>query len=84
MAPEYATTGHYSMKLDIFSSSVIILEIVSGQRNNLFEPDLEVENLLNYVSSNLWSIICYFPHANLPHKLFFTFKLGDFGMKELL
>ncbi|TVU06007.1 hypothetical protein EJB05_49194, partial [Eragrostis curvula] len=31
MAPEYAMRGHYSMKSDVFSSGVLILEILSGR-----------------------------------------------------
>uniref|UniRef100_A0A0D9WZW8 Protein kinase domain-containing protein n=1 Tax=Leersia perrieri TaxID=77586 RepID=A0A0D9WZW8_9ORYZ len=34
MAPEYAMRGHYSVKSDVFSFGVLILEIVTGRRNN--------------------------------------------------
>ncbi|KAK9681707.1 hypothetical protein RND81_10G021800 [Saponaria officinalis] len=53
MAPEYATTGHFSVKSDIFSYGVILLEIISGRRNNLSNSDIEDENLLNY-AWRLW------------------------------
>lgn len=33
MAPEYAFEGKFSVKSDIFSMGVVILEIVSGKRN---------------------------------------------------
>uniref|UniRef100_J3MLP5 Uncharacterized protein n=1 Tax=Oryza brachyantha TaxID=4533 RepID=J3MLP5_ORYBR len=34
MAPEYAMRGHYSVKSDVFSFGVLILEIVTGKRNS--------------------------------------------------
>ncbi|PAN34375.1 hypothetical protein PAHAL_6G088300 [Panicum hallii] len=34
MSPEYAYWGHVSTKSDIFSFGVIVLEMVTGQRNN--------------------------------------------------
>ncbi|KAK3420154.1 hypothetical protein EUGRSUZ_G00951 [Eucalyptus grandis] len=40
MSPEYAIHGLYSIKLDVFSFGVVVLEIVSGQRNRGFNhPD---------------------------------------------
>ncbi|KAF0905235.1 hypothetical protein E2562_003839 [Oryza meyeriana var. granulata] len=35
MAPEYAMRGHYSIKSDVFSFGVLILEIVTGRKNNV-------------------------------------------------
>lgn len=49
MAPDYATTGHFSVKSDIFSYGVILLEIVSGQKNSFSDTDEQDENLLHYV-----------------------------------
>ena len=50
MSPEYAIDGHFSMKSDIFSFGVMVLEIVSGNKNRGFEhPDHEL-NLLGHVS----------------------------------
>lgn len=34
LAPEYATRGNYSVKSDVFSFGVMVLEIVTGRRNN--------------------------------------------------
>ncbi|KAK3152574.1 hypothetical protein QOZ80_2BG0160870 [Eleusine coracana subsp. coracana] len=34
MSPEYALRGHYTTKLDVFSFGVLVLEIVTGRRNN--------------------------------------------------
>ena len=36
MSPEYAMDGIFSVKSDIFSLGVIILEILSGKRNSNF------------------------------------------------
>ncbi|KAL8509729.1 hypothetical protein ACS0TY_016802 [Phlomoides rotata] len=37
MAPEYAIAGNFSVKSDIFSMGVLLLEIVSGKKNRGFE-----------------------------------------------
>ena len=50
MAPEYAMHGQFSVKSDVFSFGVLVLEIVSGQRNNCFRNGENVEDLLSYVS----------------------------------
>ncbi|KAL2233052.1 UNVERIFIED_CONTAM: Cysteine-rich receptor-like protein kinase 29 [Sesamum indicum] len=36
MAPEYANHGRISVKTDVFSFGVLVLEIVSGRKNNSF------------------------------------------------
>jgi hypothetical protein len=56
MAPEYAMHGHFSIKSDVFSFGVLILEIVSGQKNSYFRIGENLEDLLSYVSmlNYLW------------------------------
>lgn len=50
MSPEYALRGVYSTKSDVFSFGVLVLEIVSGRRNNSnFSLDSSL-NLIGYVS----------------------------------
>ncbi|CAL4943612.1 unnamed protein product [Urochloa decumbens] len=51
MAPEYAVLGHLSVKLDVYSFGVLILEIVTGRRNtDMFESAGEESTiLLSYV-----------------------------------
>ncbi|KAH7660806.1 S-receptor-like serine/threonine-protein kinase protein [Dioscorea alata] len=51
MAPEYALDGVFSVKSDVFSFGVLILEIISGQRNRvvLSQPNL-------YLLGNAWSL----------------------------
>ncbi|KAL2931657.1 putative cysteine-rich receptor-like protein kinase 33 [Bienertia sinuspersici] len=52
MAPEYLASGHISIKSDIFSYGVILLEIISGLKNRF--SDEQEENLLSY-AWNLWN-----------------------------
>ncbi|XP_021766696.1 putative receptor-like protein kinase At4g00960 [Chenopodium quinoa] len=54
MAPEYAITGHYSVKSDVFSFGVLVLEIVSGQRNKFFGR-LQLEEALLHRAWRLWN-----------------------------
>jgi hypothetical protein len=51
MAPEYAMDGLFSVKSDVFSFGVLILEIVSGQKNRGVYQSEHYLNLLAYVSS---------------------------------
>ncbi|KAL3850838.1 hypothetical protein ACJIZ3_012720 [Penstemon smallii] len=53
MAPEYAIHGQFSVKSDVFSFGVLVLEIISGQRNNNFRNGENIENLISSVSINL-------------------------------
>lgn len=50
MPPEYALHGQFSVKSDVFSFGVIVLEIVSGKKNTYFSNGETVEHLL----SNAW------------------------------
>ncbi|KAH7569092.1 hypothetical protein JRO89_XS06G0104200 [Xanthoceras sorbifolium] len=43
---EYAMHGQFSVKLDIFSFGLLILEIVSGQKNTCFQNGESVQDLL--------------------------------------
>ncbi|KAL7213264.1 hypothetical protein ACSBR2_015889 [Camellia fascicularis] len=48
MSPEYATGGLFSEKSDVFSFSVLLLEIVSGTRNTSLHYNEKYLNLLVY------------------------------------
>ncbi|XP_074325595.1 cysteine-rich receptor-like protein kinase 7 isoform X2 [Apium graveolens] len=45
MAPEYAMYGEFSVRSDVFSFGVLVLEIVSGQKNNCFRNGKNVQDL---------------------------------------
>ncbi|KAK1441312.1 hypothetical protein QVD17_07159 [Tagetes erecta] len=53
MAPEYALEGLFSIKSDVFSFGVIVLEIVSGKRNTATPQLRQNLSLLGY-AWNLW------------------------------
>nr|GMD24820.1 putative receptor-like protein kinase At4g00960 [Ipomoea batatas] len=51
MAPEYVMHGHLSVKADVFSFGVVVLELISGQKNSTFNHDPGSQNLLEWVRS---------------------------------
>lgn len=53
MSPEYAMDGLFSVKSDVFSFGVMMLEIISGKRNTGFYLPDGALNLLGY-AWNLW------------------------------
>ncbi|KAK6264844.1 hypothetical protein SCA6_020278 [Theobroma cacao] len=54
MSPEYAIEGLFSVKSDVFSFGVLVLEIVSGKRNRgFYHPDHDL-NLLGH-AWKLWN-----------------------------
>ena len=57
MSPEYVLHGQFSVKSDVFSFGVLVLEMVSGQKNHTFCGENNGEGLLNYVS---YIIFTYF------------------------
>ncbi|KAK1415624.1 hypothetical protein QVD17_31407 [Tagetes erecta] len=48
ISPEYAAKGLYSVKSDIFSFGVLVLEIVCGKKNRGFVHENNDDNLLGY------------------------------------
>ena len=42
--------GHFSVKTDVYSFGVLVLDIVTGQRNNHIRRRETIEDLLSYVS----------------------------------
>jgi serine/threonine protein kinase len=57
MAPEYASEGIFSIKSDVFSFGVIMLEILSGIRNSGSKQCGDFINLLGYVRLSTQNII---------------------------
>ncbi|XP_050288786.1 cysteine-rich receptor-like protein kinase 44 isoform X7 [Quercus robur] len=52
MAPEYAYHGHFSVKSDVFSFGVLVLEMICGQKNGYFRNEENGEDLLTYAWTN--------------------------------
>ncbi|PPD69691.1 hypothetical protein GOBAR_DD33429 [Gossypium barbadense] len=48
MAPEYVMNGRLSVKADVFSFGVVVLELISGQRNSSFNLDVDAHSLLEW------------------------------------
>ncbi|PON66929.1 Tyrosine-protein kinase [Trema orientale] len=53
MSPEYALDGFFSVKSDVFSFGVVLLEIISGKKNTGFYQSDQVLSLLGY-AWKLW------------------------------
>ncbi|MFQ6647987.1 hypothetical protein Gotur_021481 [Gossypium turneri] len=53
MAPEYAMHGQFSVKSNVFSYGVLVLEILSGQKNRAFHNGSNIEELLSFAWRNL-------------------------------
>ncbi|XP_076926692.1 cysteine-rich receptor-like protein kinase 8 [Bidens hawaiensis] len=49
MPPEYIMHGQFSVKSDIFSFGVLLLEIITGQKNQCFKIEGRTEFILSYV-----------------------------------
>ena len=53
--------GQFSMKSDVYSFGVLVLEIISGKKNNsLYQMDGTAGNLVTYVSIHLNTFIYLF------------------------
>lgn len=53
MSPEYAMDGNFSVKSDVFSFGVLVLEIITGKKNRGFYYSNEDMNLLGNVSESV-------------------------------
>ena len=64
MAPEYMMRGNYSVKSDVFSFGVMVLEIVTGRKNN---DTTQSEDLLTTVC--IWRLSEQIPQCGLARDL---------------
>ncbi|KAM7465177.1 hypothetical protein LguiB_012739 [Lonicera macranthoides] len=55
MSPEYAMHGQFSVKSDVFSFGVLVLEIITGKKNSSFYQSDHGKDLLSHVRAwKLW------------------------------
>ena len=93
MSPEYAVFGNFSAKSDVFSFGVMLLEIVSGKKNNRFYQQNPPLTLIGYVSYKratralgcismftILDVVCsYFLYVN---DLYEQHRCGNYGEKK--
>lgn len=58
MSPEYALEGAFSVKCDVYSFGVLLLEIVSGSRISSTHLVADFLNLIAFVSIVKYSNFC--------------------------
>jgi serine/threonine protein kinase len=63
IAPEYASEGLFSVKSDVLSFGVLLLEIISGKRTAGFYQYGKFFNLTGYVSSIFFDL--YYSETNI-------------------
>ncbi|GLT46750.1 hypothetical protein SLA2020_204800 [Shorea laevis] len=76
MAPEYAIDGQFSIKSDVFSFGILLLEIISGMKNKGFYHLNQSVNLIG----NAWRL---WKEGN-PSKLIDSFVLESCNLSEVL
>lgn len=65
MAPEYAVDELFSVKSDVFSFGILLLEIIRGKRNRAYYHTYETLNLVGKVST--WKSQEYMSINNFKH-----------------
>jgi len=80
MSPEYALDGIFSVKSDVFSFGVVLLEIISGKKNTGFYQSELAMSLISYVSVfnfqwSLYSLVILYSKKMLMVKLSQAWRL---------
>jgi serine/threonine protein kinase len=57
LSPEYASFGHVSTKVDVFSFGVLILEIISGRKNIDYHKPADQQILSEWVCSTSLALL---------------------------
>ncbi|MFQ6671157.1 hypothetical protein Gotur_035773 [Gossypium turneri] len=76
MAPEYVMNGRLSVKADVFSFGVVVLELISGQRNSSFNLDVDAHSLLEWITCTrvVFSQSLIWSFATCMSAVMWTFK----------
>ena len=59
MAPEYSMGKAITVKADVYSFGIVLLEIVSGKVSADYTPNQEAEFLLDKVSGSYRITLCF-------------------------
>ena len=76
MAPEYAMEGLFSVKSDVFSFGILLLEIISGKRNTKFylsNNGLSLPIFVSFLIYSYVSLIKYMKSAFIKNQIHFKF-----------
>ena len=80
IAPEYARQGQFSVKSDVFSFGVLVLEIVSGQKPSFRDGD-DMEHLTSHVSTTIYKSKTSL--KDLPFNIVNSLRINFLGMETL-
>jgi hypothetical protein len=81
MAPEYAIDGLFSIKSDVFSFGVLLLEIISGKKNREISYQEHDHNLIGYVSTSKYYYSLNYIIVVYDKSIEFC-RRGDCGKRE--
>lgn len=81
MAPEYVIDGLFSVRSDVFSFGVLVLELISGRKNKEFYHPTS-PNLIGHASikCNI-STSSIVARPIIDEEILECFRHGDYGMK---
>ncbi|GKA89861.1 cysteine-rich receptor-like protein kinase 15 [Tanacetum coccineum] len=77
MAPEYIMQGQFSVKSDVFSFGVLVLEIIAGQRSQCFHHGESIEDLLSFAWKS-WE------NGTLSDMIDPTLKTGSGSVRDII
>ena len=67
MPPEYVMHRQFSIKSNVYSFGIPLLEILSGKKNSSFSTSNDADNMLSYVSTNqMLQFFVYRVNLSLP------------------